>query len=65
MELYGYVDYYIRPGIHRRGNQSWACFCCCCSASYKRSRIDKRMSSKKKARRLAKREILFWSIYDC
>ena len=63
MKLYGYVDYYIRPGS--RGKQGWACFCCCCAASYQRSRVDKRRASKKKARRLAKQEISFWSIYDC
>jgi hypothetical protein len=34
-------------------------------ASYKSSRIDKRRASKKKARRLAKKEIMFWSLYDC
>lgn len=59
MKLYGYVDYYIKPG------SKGPCFCCCCMAGYKSSRIDKRRASKKKARQLAKQEILFWSIYDC
>lgn len=54
MKLYGYIDYYIKVGSSGAGH---ACFCCCCAASYKRSRIDKRMASKKKARQSARKQI--------